>query len=119
MRVKNWTRNINIFEKDFVVIPINKSAHWYLAIICYPALLKPEFGEEKSLSNCTNEASGDKSVSTKDDQNVTDITKVKADVVEPNVLDIENDESLDEAESINEDLNGKTLNSENKICTKM
>ncbi|XP_053201205.1 sentrin-specific protease 6-like isoform X2 [Panonychus citri] len=35
-RVKNWTKNINIFEKDFIIIPINKSCHWFLAIICYP-----------------------------------------------------------------------------------
>lgn len=23
-RVKNWTKNVNIFEKDFIVVPINK-----------------------------------------------------------------------------------------------
>lgn len=34
--VKTWTRKINIFEKDFVVIPINENLHWYLAIICHP-----------------------------------------------------------------------------------
>lgn len=37
-RVRTWTKNVNIFEKDFVVIPINENAHWYLAIICYPGL---------------------------------------------------------------------------------
>lgn len=37
-RVKNWTKNVNIFEKDFVVVPINESCHWFLAIICYPGL---------------------------------------------------------------------------------
>ena len=35
-RVKRWTRKVNIFEKDFVVIPINENYHWYLCIICYP-----------------------------------------------------------------------------------
>ncbi|XP_053201203.1 sentrin-specific protease 6-like [Panonychus citri] len=35
-RVKNWTKNVNIFEKDFLIIPIHKSCHWFLAIICYP-----------------------------------------------------------------------------------
>ncbi|XP_053201213.1 sentrin-specific protease 7-like isoform X1 [Panonychus citri] len=35
-RVKNWTKDINIFAKDFLIIPINKSSHWLLAIICYP-----------------------------------------------------------------------------------
>ena len=38
-RVKRWTRKVNIFEKDFVVIPINENYHWYLCIICYPGLV--------------------------------------------------------------------------------
>ncbi|KAL4082352.1 hypothetical protein QTP88_030029 [Uroleucon formosanum] len=37
-RVKKWTKNIKIFEKDFIFIPINESAHWYMAVICYPYL---------------------------------------------------------------------------------
>ena len=32
--VKNWTKNINLFSRKYVIIPINQSAHWYLAIIC-------------------------------------------------------------------------------------
>ncbi|XP_057321904.1 uncharacterized protein LOC130665499 [Microplitis mediator] len=38
-RVQKWTKNVNIFEKDFVIIPINEHAHWFLAIICYPGLV--------------------------------------------------------------------------------
>lgn len=37
-RVKNWTKNVNIFEKDYIVIPINEQSHWFLAIICFPHL---------------------------------------------------------------------------------
>lgn len=37
-RVKNWTKNVNLFEKDFIVIPINEHCHWFLAIICFPNL---------------------------------------------------------------------------------
>ncbi|KAJ8897828.1 hypothetical protein PR048_003181 [Dryococelus australis] len=37
-RVKSWTKNVNLFEKDFIVIPINKDLHWFLAIICFPGL---------------------------------------------------------------------------------
>ena len=37
--VQKWTRSIDIFTYDFVVVPINESAHWYVAIICnLPAL---------------------------------------------------------------------------------
>lgn len=37
-RVKNWTKNVNLFEKDFIIIPINENCHWFLAIICFPGL---------------------------------------------------------------------------------
>lgn len=40
-RVKNWTKNDNLFEKDFIIIPINEQSHWFLAIICFPALKGP------------------------------------------------------------------------------
>nr|XP_022918733.1 uncharacterized protein LOC111427716 [Onthophagus taurus] len=38
VRVKNWTKNVNIFEKDFIIIPINENCHWFLAIICFPGM---------------------------------------------------------------------------------
>ncbi|EDW49157.1 GM11948 [Drosophila sechellia] len=37
-RVKKWTRTVNIFEKDFIIIPFNENSHWILAIICFPNL---------------------------------------------------------------------------------
>lgn len=37
-RVKTWTKNIDLFKKDFVVVPINENCHWFLAIICFPGL---------------------------------------------------------------------------------
>ena len=50
-------KDINVFEKDFVMFPINEafeiiialhmaltycSSHWFLAVICYPKLTAPE-----------------------------------------------------------------------------
>ena len=35
-RVHKWSRNVDIFSKDLIFIPLNESAHWYLAVICYP-----------------------------------------------------------------------------------
>ncbi|KAF7502505.1 hypothetical protein GJ744_005642 [Endocarpon pusillum] len=32
--VQKWTRNIDIFERDFVIVPVNESYHWYVVIIC-------------------------------------------------------------------------------------
>jgi len=43
--VKKWTKNTNIFEKDFVIVPINHEDHWYVVVICYPALTKPRVSE--------------------------------------------------------------------------
>lgn len=40
-RVKSWTKKVNIFEKDYLVIPINERSHWFLAIVCFPGLSGP------------------------------------------------------------------------------
>ncbi|XP_076129471.1 sentrin-specific protease 6 isoform X1 [Alosa pseudoharengus] len=41
-RVKTWTRHVDLFQKDFIFVPINESAHWYLAVICFPGLEGPK-----------------------------------------------------------------------------
>ncbi|XP_060818194.1 uncharacterized protein LOC132908307 isoform X2 [Bombus pascuorum] len=46
-RVQKWTKNVNIFEKDFIIIPINEHAHWFLAIICFPGLVGKVFAQPK------------------------------------------------------------------------
>ncbi|XP_062302634.1 sentrin-specific protease 7b isoform X3 [Osmerus eperlanus] len=37
-RVKTWTRSVDIFNKDYLFVPVNHEAHWYLVIICFPGL---------------------------------------------------------------------------------
>ncbi|KAE9533484.1 hypothetical protein AGLY_009122 [Aphis glycines] len=37
-QVKRWTKDVDIFQKDFVFIPVNESKHWFLAVICFPYL---------------------------------------------------------------------------------
>ena len=32
-RVKRWFRNVDLFSKDFLIIPINQNAHWYIVLI--------------------------------------------------------------------------------------
>ncbi|KAK3148823.1 hypothetical protein QOZ80_3AG0209180 [Eleusine coracana subsp. coracana] len=36
LRVRKWTRKINIFEKDFLFVPVNFGLHWSLIVVCYP-----------------------------------------------------------------------------------
>lgn len=42
-RVAKWTKDVNIFEKDFIIVPINAGQHWYLAIVCFPSLERPVY----------------------------------------------------------------------------
>jgi sentrin-specific protease 7 len=32
--VERWTRNVDLFNYDFLVIPIHENSHWYLAMVC-------------------------------------------------------------------------------------
>ncbi|XP_078158953.1 uncharacterized protein LOC144554510 isoform X1 [Carex rostrata] len=36
LRVRKWTRKFNIFDKDFIFIPVNFNLHWSLLVICHP-----------------------------------------------------------------------------------
>ncbi|XP_077759457.1 sentrin-specific protease 6 isoform X5 [Canis aureus] len=58
-RVKTWTRHVDIFEKDFIFVPLNEAAHWFLAVVCFPGLEKPKYEpnphyhENKELQKCS------------------------------------------------------------------
>ncbi|CAF1292359.1 unnamed protein product [Adineta steineri] len=32
-RVKRWLRDVDIFSKDYLIVPINQTAHWYIVLI--------------------------------------------------------------------------------------
>jgi Ulp1 family protease len=34
--VARWTKNIDLFDRDFVLIPVNYSYHWSLAVVVRP-----------------------------------------------------------------------------------
>uniref|UniRef100_A0A8C2F5X1 Si:dkey-100n23.3 n=1 Tax=Cyprinus carpio TaxID=7962 RepID=A0A8C2F5X1_CYPCA len=42
-RVRTWTRHVDIFDKDFLFVPVNQEAHWYLVVICFPGLEVPQY----------------------------------------------------------------------------
>lgn len=44
--VQKWTRTVDIFSHDYVVVPINEAAHWYVAIICNLPNLQNDSNEE-------------------------------------------------------------------------
>eukprot|EP01018_Ginkgo_biloba_P015078 Gb_04525 [translate_table: standard] len=35
-RVRKWTRKVDIFQKDYIFIPVNYCYHWSLIVICHP-----------------------------------------------------------------------------------
>ncbi|CAF0793616.1 unnamed protein product [Rotaria sordida] len=32
-RVKRWLRDVDLFSKDYLIVPINQNAHWYIVLI--------------------------------------------------------------------------------------
>ncbi|KAM0945644.1 putative Ulp1 peptidase [Dioscorea sansibarensis] len=55
LRVRKWTRKVNIFEKDYIFIPVNFNLHWSLLVICHPgevANLKDVDSKESSKIPC-------------------------------------------------------------------
>lgn len=43
--VEKWTRSVDLFSYDYIVVPINQNAHWYVAIICNLPSLALDFAE--------------------------------------------------------------------------
>lgn len=81
-QVKTWTRHVDIFSKDFIIIPVNQNVHWFLAIVCYPGLV-PEATESpikpESKINKLND-----NVSSTDDQDENKIIKEANSTVDGN-----------------------------------
>ncbi|CAK7230887.1 hypothetical protein SBRCBS47491_007742 [Sporothrix bragantina] len=45
--VKRWTAKVDLFSYDYIVVPVNEHAHWWLAIICnVPKILAAALPEE-------------------------------------------------------------------------
>ncbi|XP_039023453.1 probable ubiquitin-like-specific protease 2B isoform X2 [Hibiscus syriacus] len=36
VRVRKWTRKLDMFGKDYIFIPVNFNLHWSLLVICHP-----------------------------------------------------------------------------------
>ncbi|KAM6576488.1 hypothetical protein CsatB_028325 [Cannabis sativa] len=50
-RVRKWTRKVNLFEKDFIFIPVNYSLHWSVLVICHPGEVHNLKGEESEATS--------------------------------------------------------------------
>ncbi|KAJ7245014.1 hypothetical protein B0H12DRAFT_1187844 [Mycena haematopus] len=52
--VRKWTAKFNLFDKKYIIVPINENLHWYLAIIYQPEhTLKPPLPPKPTKSPST------------------------------------------------------------------
>ncbi|KAH0559601.1 hypothetical protein GP486_003885 [Trichoglossum hirsutum] len=49
--VQKWTSKIDIFNFDYVVVPVNESAHWYVAIICNLPNISRALSQEEEMED--------------------------------------------------------------------
>lgn len=57
-RVKTWTRHVDIFTKDFLFVPVNQEAHWYLVVVCFPGLEEVHYEEFQGPTGGSERAAG-------------------------------------------------------------
>jgi sentrin-specific protease 7 len=57
--VSRWTKNINLFEKEFILFPINLNYHWSLMVIARPKLWVQEILKKSSQNSSSGTQSGD------------------------------------------------------------
>lgn len=49
-RVRKWTKKVNIFQKDYIFIPVNFRLHWSLIVVCHPGEVT-NFADEELASS--------------------------------------------------------------------
>ena len=61
--VKNWTRNVDLFGYDYIIVPINQTFHWYCAVICnmsaLPRTMETDDEPRQSASEAQVSGNGD------------------------------------------------------------
>jgi len=55
--VKAWTSKVDLFSKDFIIVPINEYTHWYVAIICNAPKLVPSTDRRREADDIESQAS--------------------------------------------------------------
>ncbi|XP_068612499.1 sentrin-specific protease 7-like isoform X2 [Brachionichthys hirsutus] len=62
-RVKTWTRHVDVFTKDFLFVPVNQEAHWFLVVVCFPGLEDLRYRRFQSRTGSSEQVSGKPSIS--------------------------------------------------------
>jgi Ulp1 family protease len=71
--VEKWTRTIDLFNRDFVIVPVNENLHWYVAIICNLTYFREEENRKTEVAqqNVEDETSKDPSLTVVEDVEVS------------------------------------------------
>lgn len=52
--VRSWTAKVDLLSYDYIIVPVNENAHWYLAIICnVPNAVKSASEDKKREASTT------------------------------------------------------------------
>ncbi|KAL4434137.1 hypothetical protein ABPG75_000578 [Micractinium tetrahymenae] len=38
-KVKKWTKDVDLFAKDFIFVPVHEALHWSLMVVCHPGVV--------------------------------------------------------------------------------
>lgn len=52
-RAKNWLKKVDIFSKDYLIVPVNRRSHWFLLIVCHPGEV-PDVDDDELCSLASN-----------------------------------------------------------------
>ncbi|XP_024083624.1 uncharacterized protein LOC106662776 isoform X2 [Cimex lectularius] len=108
-RVKGWTKSVDLFSKDFIIIPINENCHWFLGIICFPGLTHAVRLSDNIPISIPSKRSTKRPVPSM--IGATTITVVQS---EPMITVEGEEEERDEADADDEDLEPNTSDDEGK-----
>jgi hypothetical protein len=95
--VSKWTNKVNLFQYDFVVVPINESAHWFLAIICNLNCIRRRFAKlEDGVADIESEEDKPRKYDAIKDTEPTRTDSLGADEKPPVSLQMDSNESNDD-----------------------
>jgi hypothetical protein len=66
--VERWTAKVDLLSYDYIIVPVNESTHWYLAIICNAPKLLPSESEISCDSQTVEKGNGPKQETTPDNK---------------------------------------------------
>lgn len=91
--VQKWTRGIDLFTYDYVVVPINEATHWYVAIICnLPELIQDTAKDGTAVPPQSDFENGGETLNERPFETVDPVSSPSALVEQPNLLVPRNDE---------------------------